>query len=210
MTNMSREKILRDSLEMARHNLLCYSNNFLCTVPKDGKENQYKETVAEVKMLETWLKEFHSTRTDSTREFIGHINGIVCGKTYDGKPHITFIEFEVDTGIGCYAYGDVRTFHVGQEVQDWIISGKYDSEKDRRKSECKMSKPKPAGNFNVGVMARLYDKNEKYIGSCFYAPVPVARAIKANPEIAIIKAKYPMFAEEVTKANDYQSWMTSV
>jgi len=73
-----------------------------------------------------------------------------------------------------------------------------------------MSKPKPAGNFNAGVLARLYDKNEKHIGSCFYAPVPIARAIKANPKIAIIKAKYPMFAEEVTKAGDYQSWMTSV
>jgi len=66
-----------------------------------------------------------------------------------------------------------------------------------------MNKPKSAGNFNVGVLARLYDKNEKYIGCCFYAPVPVAKAIKANSEIAIIKAKYPMFAEEVTKASDY-------
>jgi len=66
-----------------------------------------------------------------------------------------------------------------------------------------MKKPKPAGNFNVGVMASLFDKNGKYIGSCFYAPVPVVNAIKANPKIAFIKAKYPMFAEEVTKTSDF-------
>jgi len=63
-----------------------------------------------------------------------------------------------------------------------------------------MSKPKPAGNFNVGVLARLYDKDGKYIGSCFYAPVPVIKAIEENPRIAIVKAKYPMFKEKVRTA----------
>ena len=63
-----------------------------------------------------------------------------------------------------------------------------------------MKKPKPAGNFNVGVLARLYDKNGKFIGSCFYAPVPVIEAIKANPRIATVKAKYPMFKEKVRTA----------
>jgi hypothetical protein len=66
---------------------------------------------------------------------------------------------------------------------------------------------KPAGNFNCGVLASLFDKKGKYLGCCFYAPVPVANAIKANPDIAVIKAKYPMFAEEVTKASDYTGWM---
>ena len=61
-----------------------------------------------------------------------------------------------------------------------------------------MNKPKPAGNFNVGVMASLFDKSGKFIGSCFYAPNPVRSAIENNSKIAVIKAKFPMFAEEVT------------
>ena len=134
MANMSREKILRDRLSMARHNLFCYSNNFLCTVPKEGMEKQFKETNAEVKILEVWLKEFHSTRIDSTREFIGTINGISCDKTFDGKPYAEYIEFRIEIDENSYLSEDVRIFHVGHEVQDWFISGKYDSEKDRRGS----------------------------------------------------------------------------
>ena len=97
-------------------------------------ENQFKETIAEVKILEVWLKEFHSTRIDSTREFIGTINGIYCGETFDEKPYAKLLEFSVEIDENSYSDGDVRLFHVGKEVQDWIISGKYDSEKDSRKS----------------------------------------------------------------------------
>ena len=63
-----------------------------------------------------------------------------------------------------------------------------------------MNKPKPAGNFNVGVLASLYDKNEKYIGRCLYAPVPVIEAIEENPNIAIVKAQYPGFKEKIRTA----------
>jgi hypothetical protein len=135
---MCRERILRERLEMARHNLYCYSKNLLCTAPKEGNEEQYNDTKAEVEILEAWLKEFHSSRTDSTREFVGIINGIAHGKTYDGKPTVDYIEFEVETGAD-YLHGDVRTFHIAQEVLDWFIGGeygcgKYDSEKDHRES----------------------------------------------------------------------------
>ena len=134
MGNMSREKILRDNLEMARHNLFCYSKNYLMTIPMEGMENQHKEAAVEIKMLEVWLKEFHSTRIDSTREFIGTINCITFGKTFDGKPFAELIEFSVEIDEDSYSDGDVRIFHVGQEVQNWIISGQYDSEKDSRKN----------------------------------------------------------------------------
>jgi len=138
MANVSRESILRETLQMSQHNLLCYSKSFLCNAPKEGKENEYKKSLAEVEILGSWLKEFHSTRIDSTREFEGHINGIAHGRTCDGKPLGDFIEFEVETGAG-YTHGDVRTFHIGKEVQNWFVSekdccGKYDSEKDRRES----------------------------------------------------------------------------
>jgi hypothetical protein len=100
----------------------------------EGMENQHKETAAEVKMLEVWLKEFHSTRIDSTREFIGIINSIFYGRTSDRKPFVELINFGIKTDENSCLNGDVRIFHAGQEVQDWIISGQYDSEKDRRGS----------------------------------------------------------------------------
>ena len=48
---MTREMILRNRLEMASHNLLCYSANYLCDTPKDGMEEEHKEAAAEVEML---------------------------------------------------------------------------------------------------------------------------------------------------------------
>lgn len=135
---MTREMILRNRLELASHNLFCCSANYLCTVPKEGQEKDFQEYAAEVEMLKAWLKEFHRTNSDSVIEFVGHINGVSHGLTYDGKPLAEDIEFEVDTGAD-YLYGDRRIFRLGQEVQDWFIGeehgcGKYDAEKDHRDS----------------------------------------------------------------------------
>lgn len=137
---MTRETILRNSLEMATHNLQCYSKNWEMTEPKDGCETEYKEAAEEVGILQTWLKEFHRSRSDSTVKYVGHINAIYFGKTYDGKSIADIIEFEVNTGAS-FLNGDLRMFKLSQEVQDWFIgedgsccSGKYDIEKDRRNS----------------------------------------------------------------------------
>lgn len=135
---MKREQFLRNRLEMASHNLMCYSADYSMTEPKEGFEAEYKEASEEVEMLQAWLKEFCPDRSDAMREFIGHINGTQCGKTWNGEPRATEIEFEVDTGER-YTRGDVRNFHLGVEVQGWFIGenntcGKYDKEKDRRDS----------------------------------------------------------------------------
>ena len=130
-----REMILRNRLEMVRHNLSCYSANCLCDTPKEGMEVEYKAARTEVEMLNTWLNEFHSTRTDSTREFIGCICGWKCGETYYGGPLAESLFFEVDTGAYSTG-GDRRMFEIGNEVQCWFVGkdGKYDIEKDRRNS----------------------------------------------------------------------------
>lgn len=135
---MIRQTILRNRLDMASHNLHCYSANLLMTEPKEGFEAEHEEAAAEVEMLKTWLKEFHRTNSESVIEFIGHINVISYGRTYDGKPKADTIEFEVDTGAS-YLYGDRRILRVGQEAQDWFVGGehgcgRYDTEKDHRDS----------------------------------------------------------------------------
>lgn len=135
---MKREQFLRNRLEMASHNLMCYSANYSMTEPKEGFEAEYKEASEEVEMLQAWIKEFRHDRSDAMREFVGHIDSIQYGKTWDGEPRATEIEFEVDTGEE-YTRGDVRIFHLGVEVQGWFIGenntcGKYDIEKDHRDS----------------------------------------------------------------------------
>ncbi|MCD7948283.1 MAG: hypothetical protein LUG13_08350 [Oscillospiraceae bacterium] len=63
---MTREKILRDRLEMASHNLLCYSENLLMDKPKAGYEAEHKAAAEEVEMLQVWLKEFQTAEPSST------------------------------------------------------------------------------------------------------------------------------------------------
>ena len=123
---------------MAEHNLYCYSNDYHSKVPKDGYEKEFKETAAVVEILKAWLKEFHSTCSGSTVEFIGHINAISHGRTWDEKNYAKSLEFEVDTGAD-YLYGDRRIFNISHEVQNWFVddnkcTGKYDREKNRRSS----------------------------------------------------------------------------
>jgi hypothetical protein len=123
---------------MANHNLSCYSADYACTAPKKGSEADFKEAADEIQMLITWLKEFHTTHPETTREFIGYIEAISYGQTYDKQPRAKKIKFEVDTGDD-YCYGDVRIFDIGQEVQNWFIGpngtgGKYDIERDCRHS----------------------------------------------------------------------------
>ena len=136
--NVTREKILRDALEMAQHNLRCYSTTYSCATPKEGHEKDYEEAATEIKILEAWLKEFPSTNSNIAREFIGHVGVIHHGPTIEKKSMAEYIEFEIDTGAD-YFYGDRRIFFVSPEteVQNWFpghCTGKYDTEKDRRNS----------------------------------------------------------------------------
>ena len=136
--SITREKILQDALEMARHNLRCYSSNFSCTTPKEGHEKDYEKEASEIKILEAWLKEYLSTNSNIAREFIGHVGVIHHGPTIEKKSMAEYIEFEIDTGAD-YSYGDRRIFFVGPEaeVQDWFpghCTGKYDTEKSQRNS----------------------------------------------------------------------------
>jgi len=133
---MTREQILRNQLDMASHNLSCYSANLLMDTPKPGYEEQHKEAAAEVEMLKIWLKEFHRSNTDSTREFIGTISEMKSGKTYDGKPLIDHLGFLVDIGKS-WLDGDRRIFNVGPEVQEWLVSGQYDIDRHERYDEGK-------------------------------------------------------------------------
>ncbi len=48
---------LEEQLEMAMHNLLCYSKNYLMTEPKPGFEQEHQDAVQEVERLERLLNQ---------------------------------------------------------------------------------------------------------------------------------------------------------
>ena len=57
---MTRETILRNRLEMASHNLMIYSANWLMDKPDVGCEQEHAEAAAEVQILLEWLKELET------------------------------------------------------------------------------------------------------------------------------------------------------
>jgi len=135
---MTRETILRKALEMAQHNLCCYSANYLNTTPKKGYEKQFEENSKEAEIIETWLKEFPSTYRDVNRVFVGHIGGWSCQRNFEDRSYISNVDFYVATGAEPI-YDDVRSFGIAFELgREWLGSedgcGIYDSEKDDRKS----------------------------------------------------------------------------
>ena len=52
-----RYTILKDVLDMAEHNLMCYSKNLLMDEPKDGYEDKWNEQANKIRVLEKWIKE---------------------------------------------------------------------------------------------------------------------------------------------------------
>ncbi len=57
---MCRKEFLEKQLYMARHNLLYYSENYLCANPMDGYEELYYDTAAEIGIIEDMLAELHA------------------------------------------------------------------------------------------------------------------------------------------------------
>ena len=58
---ITRKSILQDRLDMARHNLRCYSRysaGSLEEIPKDGYKTEFAEAKKEVAIIEEWLAEF--------------------------------------------------------------------------------------------------------------------------------------------------------
>jgi len=64
---MTRENILQKNIEMAKHNLYCYSEDYLSSRPKAGCEKEYAETKEELNILESWLKEIQN-KNDSSKQ----------------------------------------------------------------------------------------------------------------------------------------------
>ena len=54
---MTRKDVIRNTLELAEHNLLCYSQNWNMAIPKKGQEEQHQKVSEEVEILRAMLAE---------------------------------------------------------------------------------------------------------------------------------------------------------
>ena len=52
-----RLQILKEAIEMADHNLLCYSNNYMMSIPKAGYEKEWEKEQTIGKELRKWYLE---------------------------------------------------------------------------------------------------------------------------------------------------------
>jgi hypothetical protein len=54
---MTKRQLFEKYYQMACHNLLCYSQNYLMTIPKPGYEKEWEEAKQECDLLESMLAE---------------------------------------------------------------------------------------------------------------------------------------------------------
>lgn len=53
---MNEKKFINKCMDMACHNLLCYSANYAMTQPKKGYEKEWKEAQEEINIIESITK----------------------------------------------------------------------------------------------------------------------------------------------------------
>lgn len=60
---MEKMDLLKKYLDMASHNLLCYSKNYAMTEPKDEYEKEWQETREEIELLKEMIKDTEKEKT---------------------------------------------------------------------------------------------------------------------------------------------------
>lgn len=108
---MTRESILQKNLTMAKHNLFCYSANYLMTTPKSGYEKEFYDTRDEVNILEAWLEEIK--KQNDSPEMI-KFNIVIWLVDDDG-------EGEAEIGH----LNAVSEFHAAALLRERVRNGRY-------------------------------------------------------------------------------------
>jgi len=63
-----RLKILQKNLDMASHNLFCYSNTALLNSPKEKYAEEWLQSKLEIEELEKWINEINNDIIDKAYE----------------------------------------------------------------------------------------------------------------------------------------------
>ena len=68
MNQLTKKDLLLQYLEMAIHNLLCYSRNYLMSEPKEGYEKEWNEAQEEVHLLDEMIEPLKADKKNTTEE----------------------------------------------------------------------------------------------------------------------------------------------
>ncbi len=136
---INRHTILSEALEMARHNIQCYSKDYLDKEPKEDHIQQWKDAKRTAMILKQMLDEFGSYvdiagEYEKYHVFIGSIGSTSTTKNIENQPIIDTVE--IDISHNSYDYEDRRIFHCGSECQSFLLDD-YDIERHRRYDEGK-------------------------------------------------------------------------
>ena len=90
---MTKQELIRKYIKRASYNLLCYSENYLMTVPKNGYEKEWNETQEELKLLSEISNEIDAKFFKRRVQ----IDGVrISGKNYYFDRYSQLTGFDID------------------------------------------------------------------------------------------------------------------
>ena len=146
MNYINKQSVLEEMKEMAWHNVLCYSENYAMTEPKDGMREDWEKALAKAKIIDRMLDELpiHIQYDEVMkmrrylRKYVGHIGAWSSSitKTEDPHPYVSLVEFDLEKS-GSYD-SDSRLLRINHQLGiDYILSGQYDIDRHKRYDEGK-------------------------------------------------------------------------
>lgn len=67
---MNRQELLQEFYDLTEHNLLCYSKNYLMTIPKVGYEKNWEDEKEKLEIIKEMIEEERENRMSFTQEQI--------------------------------------------------------------------------------------------------------------------------------------------
>ena len=138
LAEITRGTILREMQELAWHNVLCCSKNYLMDEPKEGLADQWAEARAKAQVIDQMVAELPVRSYDEATRRMQHFRrfkGTITGWGGTGQ-HIDRVSMEIEgtsEGFG----RDVRDFGASESVASYLRSGRYDTERHARYGEGK-------------------------------------------------------------------------
>lgn len=154
---LTRIDVLRSALNMANHNLNCYSETYAMDAPKAGYKDEWAKAKEESDILSQMINEYlHYSHDDEYgnpvryRKYICTIGTICAGKNLNNETYIEHLEIEIDTPGREHCHKEQRIVFVDKPSSDYLLA-----EYDERRHRC----------YDAGVSSSiiLYVDNINYV-----------------------------------------------
>lgn len=137
----TRQMVLRKAMEMANHNVSCYSSNLRMDTPKAGHEADWKKAKEQTAVLRQMLDEYaaysHTAENGQDVHYSKYIGTFDSWSTRSSnsepaQSYVSLVHFRIDTPEWATGDEQVRLFEVDTCVSDILLSGEYDVKRHKR------------------------------------------------------------------------------